>query len=70
MQIKDDKTENGDMIGALQSQNYGLSQKINGSDCSSFVEGIDATMVKVHKSDGEILRNKLSSPTLVVLLNN
>lgn len=63
LQIKDDKSEEGELIGALQSRKYSpLTDKILGLECSISVENIDTIIEKVKASGGEILMDKTAIP--------
>ena len=63
VQIKADKTENGEIIGALQSRNYSpIPDKIIGLECTIGVENIDDTIEKVKNSGGLVLMPKTTIP--------
>lgn len=63
LQIKDDNTENGELIGALQSRKYSpVTDKIIGLECSISVENVDAIIEKVRQNGGEILMEKTAIP--------
>lgn len=63
LQIKADKTENGELIGALQSRKYSpLPDKIIGLECTIGVENIDDVIGKVQHNGGEILMPKTAIP--------
>jgi len=63
LQIKADKTENGELIGALQSRKYSpVLEKIIGLECSIGVENIDEIIEKVKSNGGEILMPKTAIP--------
>jgi uncharacterized protein len=63
LQIKADKTENGELIGALQSRKYSpVFEKIIGLECSIGVENIDDIIEKVKSNGGKILMPKTSIP--------
>lgn len=63
LQIKADKTEEGELIGALQSRKYSLiSGKIIGMECTIGVENIDATIEKVENNGGQVLMPKTAIP--------
>ena len=63
LQIKADKSEDGELIGALQSRKYSpVSEKIIGLECSISVENIEAIIEKVKTNGGEILMPKTAIP--------
>jgi len=63
LQIKDDKSENGELIGALQSRKYSpVPEKIIGLECSISVENVDSIIEKVRNSGGKILMDKTAIP--------
>jgi predicted enzyme related to lactoylglutathione lyase len=63
LQIKADKTENGEPIGALQSRNYSpIPDKIIGLECTIGVENIDNTIEKVKNNGGQVLMPKTAIP--------
>lgn len=63
LQIKADKTENGEPIGALQSRNYSpIPDKIIGLECTIGVENIDNTIEKVKNNGGQVLMLKTAIP--------
>lgn len=63
LQIKDDKSENGELIGALQSRKYApIPEKIIGLECSISVENIDTIIEKIKASGGKILLDKTPIP--------
>ena len=63
LQIKADKTENGELIGALQSRKYSpVPEKIIGLECSVGVENIDEIIEKVKNNGGKILMPKTPIP--------
>lgn len=56
MQIKTDKTENGELIEALQSRNYSpIPEKIIGLECTIGVENVYDIVERVKNSGGKIL---------------
>ena len=56
LQIKADKSENGELIGALQSRKYSpIPDKIIGLECSISVENIDDIIEKVKANGGQVL---------------
>jgi uncharacterized protein len=63
LQIKADKTENGELIGALQSRKYSpVKEKIVGLECTISVESIDRTIERIENSGGKILMDKTAIP--------
>jgi len=65
LQIRADNTEDGELIGALQSRKYSpLDKKIIGLECTISVEDIDDIIQKVEKNGGEILMPKTAIPSV------
>ncbi len=63
LQIKADKTENGELIGALQSRKYSpVTEKIIGLECTISVESVDEIMQRVENNGGQILMPKTAIP--------
>lgn len=63
LQIKDDKTGKGELIGALQSRKYSpVPDKIIGLECSISVENIDTVIEKIKQNGGKILMEKTAIP--------
>jgi len=63
LQIKADKSEDGELIGALQSRKYSpVSEKLVGLECTIGVKDIDAIIEKVKSNGGEILMDKTAIP--------
>lgn len=63
LQIKADKTEHGELIGALQSRKYSpVPEKIIGLECSISVENIDAIIEKVKGNGGQVVMPKTAIP--------
>ncbi len=63
LQIKADKTENGELIGALQSRQYSpLKEKIVGLECTITVENVDEIILKIENNGGKILMPKTAIP--------
>ena len=63
LQIKADKTENGELIGALQSRQYSpLKEKIIGLECTITVENVDEIIQKIENNGGKILMPKTAIP--------
>jgi predicted enzyme related to lactoylglutathione lyase len=63
LQIKANKLENGELIGALQSRRYSpVGDKVIGLECTFGVESVDATIERVEKHGGRILMPKTEIP--------
>ena len=63
LQIKADKTENGELIGALQSRKYSpVPEKLIGLECTIGVANIDDTIERVKNNGGQILMPKTAIP--------
>jgi predicted enzyme related to lactoylglutathione lyase len=63
LQIKADKTENGELIGALQSRKYSpVPEKIIGLECTISVENLDEIIQRVENNGGRILMPKMAIP--------
>jgi uncharacterized protein len=63
LQIKADKTENGELIGALQSRKYSpVKEKIIGLECTISVENLDDIIQRVENNGGQILMPKMGIP--------
>ena len=63
LQIKADRTENGELIGALQSRQYSpLKEKIVGLECTITVENVDEIIERVKNNGGQILMPKTAIP--------
>ena len=63
LQIKVDKSENGELIGALQSRHYSpTKEKLIGFECSISVENVDEIVKKVENKGGQILMPKTAIP--------
>lgn len=63
LQIKADKSENGELIGALQARSYApVPEKIIGLECTIGVENIDDTIEKVKNNGGQLLMPKTAIP--------
>lgn len=63
LQIKADKSENGELIGAMQSRKYSpINEKIIGLECSIGVENIDEIIEKVKSNGGQVLLAKTTIP--------
>lgn len=65
LQIKADKSDDGELIGALQSRKYSpLKEKLIGLECTIAVENIDDIIQRVEKSGGQILMRKTEIPSV------
>eukprot|EP01034_Spumella_vulgaris_P005359 gene5359-6833_t len=63
LQIKTDDTENGELIGALQSRKYSpVPEKIIGLECTVSVENVDEIVKRVTHKGGKILMPKTAIP--------
>ena len=63
LQIKADKSENGELIGALQSRKYSpIPDKVIGLECTIGVENIDETIEKVTSNGGQVVMPKTVIP--------
>lgn len=63
LQIKDDNSDNGELIGALQSRNYSpVPEKIIGLECTISVENVDNIAERVKNNGGQILMPKTAIP--------
>ncbi|HCT30263.1 MAG TPA: glyoxalase [Bacteroidales bacterium] len=63
LQIKAEKTENGELIGALQSRKYSpIPEKIIGLECTIGVENIEEIINRVKNNGGQLLMPKTSIP--------
>lgn len=63
LQIKSDKSENAELIGAMQARKYSpVPEKIIGLECTIGVENIDDTIDKVKSSGGQIIMPKTAIP--------
>lgn len=63
LQIKDSRTEESQLIGALQSRKYSpLNEKIIGYECSIEVENIDTTILAIINNKGIIVMPKTEIP--------
>jgi len=63
LQIKADKTENGELIGALQARKYSpVQEKLIGLECTITVESVDDIIQKVGSNGGKILMPKTAIP--------
>lgn len=63
LQVKVDKSANGELIGALQSRKYSpVPEKIIGLECTIAVENIDEIIEKVKRNGGQVLMPKTTIP--------
>jgi uncharacterized protein len=63
LQIKTDNTENGELIGALQSRKYSpVKEKLIGLECTIEVESVDEIITRVENNGGQILMPKTAIP--------
>jgi predicted enzyme related to lactoylglutathione lyase len=63
LQIKADQTENGELIGALQSRSYSpVPEKLIGMECTIGVENIDDIVERVKNNGGQVLMPKTAIP--------
>jgi predicted enzyme related to lactoylglutathione lyase len=63
LQIKADKTETGELIGALQARTYSpLKENLIGFECTVTVENVDEIIKRVQANGGEILMPKTAIP--------
>lgn len=63
LQIKADKTESGELIGALQSRKYSsVPEKIIGLECTVSVDNVDDIIEKVKNNGGKMLMPKTAIP--------
>ena len=59
LQINADKTENGELIGALQSRKYSpIPEKLIGLECTIGVENVDDIVERVKINGGQVLMPK------------
>jgi uncharacterized protein len=65
LQIKADKTESGELIGALQARKYSpVPEKIIGLECTVGVENVDDIIEKVKNHGGQLLMPKTTIPNV------
>lgn len=63
LQIKADKSENGKLIGAMQSRKYSpVPDKLFGFECTIGVENIDETIEKVKTLGGQVVMPRTAIP--------
>tara|TARA_R100001143_G_C3361089_1_gene135904 strand:+ start:964 stop:1335 length:372 start_codon:yes stop_codon:yes gene_type:complete len=65
LQIKADKTKDGELIGALQSRNYSpVPEKLIGLECTISVENVDEIIERVKNNGGQLLMPKTAIPNV------
>lgn len=65
LQIKANKSENGELIGAMQSRKYSpVSDKIIGLECTIGVANIDDIIAKVKSNGGQVVLPKTTIPSV------
>jgi predicted enzyme related to lactoylglutathione lyase len=63
LQIKSDRSENGELIGALQLRHYSpVKEKLIGLECTISEESLDEIIKKVEDKGGQILMPKTAIP--------
>lgn len=63
LQIKADKSDTGELIGALQSRHYSpIKEKIIGLECTISVENVDDLIERVTINGGQIVMPKMAIP--------
>lgn len=63
LQIKADKSEGGELIGAMQARKYSpIPDRVIGLECTIGVENIDETIERVRSNGGQILLPKTAIP--------
>lgn len=63
LQIKADPSENGELIGALQSRQYSpVKEKLIGLECTIAVANVDEIIQRVESKGGQILMPKMAIP--------
>ena len=63
LQIRADQTENGELIGALQSRQYSpVKEPLVGFECTVSVENLDEIIKKVENNGGKVLMPKTTIP--------
>ena len=62
-QITDEDSDNGELIGALQSRTYSpVKGHVLGFECTIGVENVDEIIVKVEQSGGKVVMPKTAIP--------
>lgn len=65
LQIKADKSEDGELLGALQSRKYSpVSEKVIGLECTIGVEKVDEIVERVKKNGGTVIMPKTVIPSV------
>ncbi|QSE98665.1 VOC family protein [Fulvivirga lutea] len=65
LQINSDKTEDGQLIRALQARKYSpVSEKLIGLECTIGVENLDDTIERVKKHNGQLVMSKTAIPNV------
>jgi uncharacterized protein len=63
LQIKSDRSENGELIGALQSREHSpVKEKLIGLECTISVDNIDEIIKRVERKGGQVLVPKTAIP--------
>ena len=63
LQIKADKSETGELIGALQSRKFSpVPEKLIGLECTIGVENLDEIVERVKNNGGQLLLPKTAIP--------
>lgn len=63
LQIKTDKSENGELIGAMQSRKYSpVDFKVNGLECTIGVQDVDSIVELVKSNGGQVVMPKTAIP--------
>ena len=65
LQIKADKSEKGELIGALQSRKYSpVPEKLIVLECTIGVENVDEIVERVKNNGGQVLMQKTAIPNV------
>lgn len=65
LQIKADRNENGELIGALQSRKYSpVPERLIGLECTIGVENVNEIVERVKNNGGQILLPKTAIPNV------
>lgn len=65
LQIKADRSDDGEVIGALQSRRYSsIPDRIVGFECTIGVENLDDIIERVNNNGGQIVLPKTAVPTV------
>lgn len=63
LQLRDDQTGSGELIGALQSRKYSpVKEKIIGLECTITIGNVDEIIERVTGNGGQILMPKMAIP--------